>query len=239
ILESPRYNEIAKTFVSANRRHGLYFLRMKELGRSRPRLDVVEEIKETVRRHGFVADYVGGVYVLQGHMAQQVTSSLITGLARLLLLFFVVAWITSRSTRVSLALTASIGIVPSIILGLFGYLGLPLDVIAAPAVNVAVSMGVDAMIHMIQRRRALQEKGLGEAGVWLNVQRQLWQPIVTTGLVVSTGFGVFLLSQFPPTQRFGLIIILGVVLSCATALFLLPAAALLLRRSPRPAPHAP
>ncbi len=242
ILESPRYNEIAKTFVSEDRRQGLFFLRMKELGRARPRQEIVREIKEIVDENGFVPDFLGGVYVLQGHMARLVSSSLVKGLGRLLLLFFVIGWLISKSWSTSLAMTISIGIVPSIVLGALGWARVPLDVIAAPAINVAIAMGIDAMIHMVKRWRSLRGPEYTGAFLWNAVQRDLWQPVLTSLLIMGMGFGIFLFSQFPPTQRFGLIIIAGTLVAGAAAFFLMPFLTLLSlratearrRRFPRP-----
>jgi len=222
ILESPKYNEISKAFVSEDRRQGLFFLRMKELGRTRPRQEIVREIKEIVYNEGFVPDSLGGVYVLQGHMAKLVSSSLIKGLGRLLLLFFIIGWLISKSWRTSLAMTLSIGIVPSIVLGALGWARVPLDVIAAPAINVAIAMGIDSMIHMIKRWRSLHGPEYSGNFLWIAVQRDLWQPILTSTLIMCAGFGIFLFSQFPPTQRFGLVIIAGTLVAGAAAFFLMP-----------------
>ena len=40
--------------------------------------------------------------------------------------------------------------------------------------------------------------------------------------VVSTGFAIFLLSTFPPTQRFGAAIVVGTILASLTALYVMP-----------------
>ncbi len=247
MLESPRYNEIARAFVSENRRQGIFFLRMKELGRARPRQEIVREIEEIVYENDFVPDFLGGVYVLQGHMAQLVSSSLVKGLGRLLLLFFLIGWLISKSWSTSLAMTISIGIVPSIVLGALGWARVPLDVIAAPAINVAIAMGIDAMIHMIKRWRSLRGPEYTGVFLWLAVQREMWQPVLTSVLIMALGFGIFLFSQFPPTQRFGLVIIAGTLVSGAAAFFLMPFLTLLAlratealrRRFPRPPRQKP
>jgi predicted RND superfamily exporter protein len=40
--------------------------------------------------------------------------------------------------------------------------------------------------------------------------------------IICAGFGIFVLSTFPPTQRFGLAVILGTVTAATMALVVLP-----------------
>ncbi len=57
---------------------------------------------------------------------------------------------------------------------------------------------------------------------WSDVCGRLWKPIVYSLTVVSLGFGIFILSSFPPTQRFGIAVILGTLIAPLAALFVLP-----------------
>jgi predicted RND superfamily exporter protein len=41
-------------------------------------------------------------------------------------------------------------------------------------------------------------------------------------LIVSAGFAIFGLSAFPPTQRFGISIVLGTILASVSTVFVLP-----------------
>ena len=214
ILEQPQYDQIAKSFITEDRQYGLFLLRMNEANRNLSRLDIIDEIKELVSGQGFIAEIFGGVYVLQGHLSKLVSKSLIFGLGKLILLFALISWIISRSIRVSLAMTLSICLIPLNILGLIGIYRIPLDIISAPASNVAIAMGIDSMIHMIKAYRKLND--------WQAVRNQLWQPVLTSMIVVATGFAIFLVSNFPPTQRFGLAIVFGTILASLTALYIMP-----------------
>jgi predicted RND superfamily exporter protein len=224
ILEKPEYDNIAKSFVTEDRKFGLFLLRMNELNRVEPRLTIVEEIKAIVKTNGFTSEISGGIYILQGHLAKLVVSSLISGLIQLMFLFTLILWFVSRSIRITIAVILSISLLPFGILGVIGLYGIPLDVISSPASNVAIAMGIDSMIHMLQafrRRRNLGEKD--SRAIWQLVREELYQPIVTAAMVVSTGFSIFLFSTFPPTQRFGLAIVFGTILSTLTALYIMPA----------------
>jgi uncharacterized protein len=221
-LESPKYGKVAKSFVTANREKAMFMLRMKEHNRKKQRLKIIEEIKEIVRDAGFIPETVGGIYLLQGHLAKLVTKSLISGLLRLLLLFFLIGWFVSRSLRISITMTLSISFVPVIVLGLLGLARIPLDVIATPAINVSIAMGIDSMIHMINYLRRIKPTGLPTKEIWEKVTKRLWPPVLNTMTIITIGFGIFFFSHFPPTQRFGGIIVFGAFSAALISLYLMP-----------------
>lgn len=221
VLDSPRFGEIAKYFVTENRRHALFMLRMKEAERSGSRLQVVERIKEIVRKQGYQPFLVGGVFNLQGRLSQLITSSLISGSGFLNAVILMMTWFLSRSWKYSLAMLASLYFVPITMLGILSFIKMPLDVIAAPAVNVAIGMGVDSMIHLIIRAKRLEQKP-NDWEAWAKACAHLWDPILWSSLMVVAGFSIFMLSNFPPTQRFGFSVVLGTVLAPLATLFILP-----------------
>lgn len=221
VLGSPRFGEIAKYFVTENRRHALFMLRMKEAQRSGPRLQVVERIKKIVREQGYQPFLVGGVFNLQGRLSQLITSSLISGSGFLNAVILIMTWFLTRSWKSSLAMLVSLYFVPITMLGILSFMRTPLDVIAAPAVNVALGMGVDSMIHLIIRAKRLEQKP-NDWEAWAKACAHLWDPILWSSLMVVAGFSIFMLSNFPPTQRFGLSVVLGTVLAPLSTLFILP-----------------
>jgi predicted RND superfamily exporter protein len=228
-LERPQYDEIAKSFITDDHMEGLFLLRMNESNRTVSRLKVIDDIKDIVRAHGFIPEHVGGIYSLQGHLDQLVTSSVIFGMGQLIFIFTFIAWIVSRSLKVTLAITLSICIIPVIVLGMVGWLRVPLDVISAPACNIAIGLGIDSMIHMVRalRRQKLQDEKDIEA--WVKIRHRFWQPVATFTVVMILGFGIFTFSEFPSTQRFGAAVVFGTLIASMTALFVMPLTAQLNR----------
>ncbi len=230
ILESPRLNRIALSFVTSDRLQGLYYLRMREAGRTEPRAEAVARMEAAVVQSGLEPVLVGGQYDLQRQLARLITSSLRIGLGGLLLLFIGIAFIVSRSARVTVAMVACLSAIPAFVLGTLGHLGLSLDIIASPAASVALAMGVDSMIHLVVRVRRLSRGDLKGWSAWSAARQQLWQPILGAMLIICGGFGIFSLSTFPPTQRFGLAVILGTVTAATMALIALPFGATFTKR---------
>ncbi len=221
-VESPQFDEIGRSFVTPDHKEALYLIRMHEEGRSQSRLKVIEEIRNIVLRNGFVPTIVAGIYALQGRLADLVASSLIFGLLRLIGIFALIGLIVSFSPWTAFAVTLSIGIIPLCILGGFGIWDIPLDIICAPAANVALGMGIDAMIHMIAAYRRLKENGLTRADRWDKVRSTMAEPIMTSMIIITAGFGIFFFSSFPPSQRFGGAIVGGSIVAALTALFIFP-----------------
>src|SRR5919197_3711730 len=83
ILEEPKHERIARTFVTKDRTQAAFYLRMVERDRTKRRVDVVNDLRTIVRRNGFKPVLVGGIYQLQGELATLVADSVTTGLVGL------------------------------------------------------------------------------------------------------------------------------------------------------------
>jgi predicted RND superfamily exporter protein len=221
-MEKPEYGKIARSFITDDHVSGRFLLRMKESGRTTSRVEVVARIKDIVREHGFITEMIGGLYLLQGELSRLVSSSLIYGLFGLIGFFMVIALIISRSFKISLAMALALGIIPVCVFGAIGFMRIPLDIISAPAVNVAIGMGIDSMIHTVTAVRRRKLKGIDSKAAWLQARVRLWKPVLGSMFIVSAGFAIFGLSVFPPTQRFGFSIVMGTVLAAMSTVFILP-----------------
>ena len=222
IMNEPKYNRVAGTFVTKDRSMAAFYLRMNEHGRSQSRVDVVNELRSVVRQSGFRPVLVGGVYELEGQLAQLVASSLVKGLLGLMVVFTAVAWIVGRSLRTLTAMIFSLGLVPLCMLGAIGLLNIPVDIISAPATNVCIGMAIDSMVHLVFAVRRAQHAGKRGWATWIKGRQEQWHGIVFSDVLIGAGFAIFALSSFPPTQRFGLVVLAGTVVDILANLFVLP-----------------
>ncbi|HEX9729733.1 MAG TPA: MMPL family transporter [Gemmatimonadales bacterium] len=221
ILDQPLFHRIAASFVTADRQEGLFFLRMREAGRETSRAAVVARLRAMALRAGLEVTAVGGAYELQAQLGRLIGKSLRFGLGGLVLLFIGVAFVVSRSVSWTLPMVACLTAIPIVVLGTIGWAGVPVDIITSPAANVALAMGVDSMIHLVMRARRVRDHG----SVWdavAQARADLWRPILGATLIICAGFGLFSLSAFPPTQRFGVAVILGTLTAAVMTLVALP-----------------
>jgi predicted RND superfamily exporter protein len=222
IMEEPKHARVADSFVNKDRSQAVFLLRMVETKRDEHRVDVVDDLRAIAKKHGFKVSLVGGVYYLQGRLATLVASSLVTGLFWLNGLFAIITLIVARSLRVALAMILSLTLVPLCMLGGIGWFHVPMDVISAPATNVCIGIAIDSMIHLVFGVRRALHDGKKGWNAWIAARREQWRGIVYSDAIIAVGFAIFILSDFPPTQRFGVVVLAGCIVDILANLFVLP-----------------
>jgi len=222
IMAQPKYARVSKSFVTSDRKEAVFMLRMIEEKRTKYRVDVVNDLRAVCRKYGFKADLVGGIYYLQGRLAKLVAESLVTGLFWLNLLFVLIALVVARSIRGAFAMIASLTLVPLSMLGGIGWFHVPVDIISAPATNVCIGIAIDSMIHLIFGVHRAQRDGKKGWEAWVFAREEQWRGIVYSDVIIAAGFAIFVLSDFPPTQRFGLVVLAGCVIDILANLLVLP-----------------
>jgi uncharacterized protein len=83
-------------------------------------------------------------------------------------------------------------------------------------------MAIDSMLHLVFGVRRAQRNGKTGWSAWVSGREEQWRGIVYSDVIIAAGFAIFAFSNFPPTQRFGLIVVCGTIVDIAANLFLLP-----------------
>jgi predicted RND superfamily exporter protein len=68
--------------------------------------------------------------------------------------------------------------------------------------------------------RSAPKRGIWTA--WVAAREEQWRGIVYSDVIIAAGFAIFVLSDFPPTQRFGLVVLAGCIIDILANLFVLP-----------------
>lgn len=218
IAMGPLTGYMGRAFITDDRSQGHFNLRMREGMAGEAREMVMERMSGYATAAGFATTRIGGLYHLQAELGRLIRESMTTGIAALLGFFFLVALLASRALPVALRMWACLAVVPAVVLGGFGHLGIAVDIVTSPAANVALALGVDAMIHLVVRARRLGSR----QDPWGAALTRVGPPVLGATLIICTGFGIFTLSSFPPTARFGLAVALGTLVAAAMALAVLP-----------------
>ena len=127
------------------------------------------------------------------------------------------------------ATLAAIAVVPNLfagasILGLMGWLGIPLDLMTITIAAISIGIGVDDTIHYVHRMMAEMKDG-ADGDYWNAVQRShtsVGRAMSYTTLTIALGFSVLALSNFVPTVYFGLLTGLAMIAALIADLTLLP-----------------
>ncbi|MDH3206470.1 MAG: MMPL family transporter [Gemmatimonadota bacterium] len=219
LASSPQLGGVGLGFVTAERDQGHYLLRMRESHEEPSRQAVMDRMSGYARDAGLEPTLVAGLYDLQAQLGRLIQSSLRIGIGGLLVLFLGVALVVSRSFLTTLKMWLCLAAIPTVVLGTFGLFGIAVDIVTSPAANVALAIGADSMIHLVVRVRRLTGTTVAP---WTTAVAQISRPVLIATGIISAGFGIFVLSSFPPTQRFGLAVILGTAAAATMALVVLP-----------------
>lgn len=232
LLSTQLMDNVGAGFVTEDRQHARFFLRMREAQLLEvgavDRREVVQRLTDAAADKELEVELVGGLYDLQGRLAELVARSLLTGLTALLVLFIGIAALVARHWRPALAMVGALIAVAVITVGSLGLLHLPLDVIASPAANIAIALGVDSMIHLVACWRRLRSstegaaEGASTADAWSQARQRMALPIAGAAAILAAGFGIFSLSSFPPTQNFGIAVVIGTLTAAVMALLAVP-----------------
>lgn len=175
-------------------------------------VDTIESYADSLSKLGIQVRYAGSGYkayvfadlLLQGQILSLVLSFGIV--AVLLTLMF-------RSLLVGLAGTIPIAITAVVNFGAMGLLGIPLSSATALISSIAVGIGVDYAIHLIEYYRTRRLAGDEIAVAARRTVSHTGRAIVFNAITVVGGFAVLLLSAFPPNQQVGGLVALNMVTS--------------------------
>lgn len=134
---------------------------------------------------------------------------------------FVLAALLFGSLYFGVMTVVPVTITTILVAGAAGWLRIPLDVSTALAAGVAIGVGVDYAVHYLFRYRR-ERQGMDHQGAALNTLRSIGRTIVFNAIVVTAGFAVLFMSEFPPHVKLGVFVVVYMILSCVVALMVLP-----------------
>ena len=166
--------------------------------------------------------HLNGMLVLYNNLLQSLFSSQILTLAAVIGAIFLMFIALFRSLQL-----AAIGIVPTavsagIVLGLMGWLGIPLDLMTITIAAIAIGIGVDDSIHYMHR---FKHEIAVDSNYWQAVQRchmSVGRAMYYTSITVILGFSILVLSRFVPTIHFGVLTSLAMAVALLANITLLP-----------------
>ena len=165
---------------------------------------------------------ITGLAVLYNNMLQSLFQSQI---GSLLVVFSVIAFmllIIFKSFKIML-----IGLIPNIfvassVVGILGLLNIPLDIMTITVAAISVGMAVDNTIHYIYRYKKEMKLSHSIETALHNAHTTTGRAIFYTASTIATGFSILSLSNFFPTQLFGIFTALAMLIAFISSLSILP-----------------
>jgi predicted RND superfamily exporter protein len=117
--------------------------------------------------------------------------------------------------------TIPIAITATVNFGVMGLLGIPLSSATALISSIAIGIGVDYAIHLIEHYISKRKEGLSIKETVNETVIHTGKAIVFNALAVMGGFIVLTFSVFPPNRQVGALIALNMVISATMTLTVL------------------
>ena len=166
--------------------------------------------------------HLSGMLVLYNNMLQSLFRSQILTIGVVFLAILSMFVILFRNMKM-----AAIAIVPNVfaallVLGLMGWIGIPLDLMTITIAAITIGIAVDDSIHYVHRFT----REFGKDGdYWAAVGRShasIGRAMYYTSVTVTLGFSILVLSSFVPTIYFGLLTGFAMLIALLANLTLLP-----------------
>jgi predicted RND superfamily exporter protein len=138
--------------------------------------------------------------------------------------FFIVALILSllfKNVLTGIVGTIPIAMTAVINFGVMGLLGIPLSSATALISSIAIGIGVDYAIHLIEHYEIKRTEGFSIEDAASQTVAHTGRAIVFNAVAVMGGFAVLLLSVFPPNRQVGGLIALNMATSAVGTLTVL------------------
>ena len=212
-------------YVSIEHDEARILLRILDSRHDLRRKELLEKIQRDITSElGFAkADVtVTGLLVLYNNMLQSLFKSQISTLGVVMLGIAAMFLFLFRSFVLSV-----IGIVPNlmgalVVLGIMGWLDIPLDMMTITIAAITIGIAVDNGIHYIYRFR----EEYGHNGDYVKTLHichgSIGTAVLYTTATIIFGFSILVLSNFIPTIYFGLLTALAMLIALLAALTLLP-----------------
>lgn len=111
----------------------------------------------------------------------------------------------------------------ALIMGFMGYAGITIDLTNLLIASIVIGIAVDDTIHFLYQFRAFHKiTGDVEAAI-AHAMEHAGRAMVSTSMVLSAGFGVYLASNLVSMQRFGLLVGFTCIIALVVDLVLAPA----------------
>ena len=165
---------------------------------------------------------ITGLAVLYNNMLQSLFQSQIGSLMVVFSVIALMLLLIFKSFKIMI-----IGLIPNIfvatsVVGILGLMKIPLDIMTITVAAISVGMAVDNTIHYIYRYKKEMKITHSVEMALQNAHTTTGRAIFYTAATIASGFSILALSNFFPTQLFGIFTALAMLIAFISSLSLLP-----------------
>ena len=216
---------VIEPYVSVKHNQVRFSIRVKDSQKNLRRNALLKKIRyDLVHKLGLQENHIHltGLLVLYNNMLQSLFDSQILTLAIVVLALLGMFLILFRSLKLAL-----IAMVPNLIaigavLGIMGWLNIPLDMMTITIAAISMGIAVDNTIHYIYRFKKEFKVDPNYIRTVHKCHGSIGYAMYYTTVTVIIGFSILILSNFLPSIYFGLLTGLAMFIALLAALTLLP-----------------
>ncbi len=224
--------EIVLPYISVEKDEARISVRIKDSLKDLRRNDLIKKINlDLNNKLNLKTDEykLAGVLILFNNLLQSLFKSQILTLGIVIFGIYVMFFVLFRNKILSL-----IGIVPNFIaaffiLGIIGFVEIPLDMMTITIAAITIGIAVDNSIHYIYRFREEFKKIKNYNMTLDRCHNTVGVAILNTSITIVFGFSILILSNFIPTIYFGVFTGIAMLLAMISVLTLLPKLIITLR----------
>jgi predicted RND superfamily exporter protein len=213
------------SYVSIENDQTRFWVRVKDSEEELKRNEFLKKIQyDLINQQKLKEDQVhlSGMLVLYNNILQSLFSSQTLTIGIVVFLLMGMFLVLFRSLKVSLIAISPNILSVSVVLGMMGWLDIPLDLMTITIAAISVGIAVDDTIHYIHR---FEEEFQIDGNYIQSVHRchgSIGYAMYYTSITIIVGFSILTLSNFVPSIYFGLLTGLAMLIALIAALTLLP-----------------
>lgn len=212
-------------FISIDDNQARFNVRVIESAPDLNRNELLQRIEAGVEEEfGFSDEQVRltGILVMYNNVLQSLFQSQILTLGVVMLAIMLMFLMLFRSLSIAILCIIPNGIAAAFVLGIMGWLNIPLDIMTITIAAISVGIGVDNTIHYMHRfKREFPRLGNYRETMYF-CHNSIGRAMYFTSMTIVAGFSILALSNFIPTIVFGLLTSLAMLVALTGSLTLLP-----------------
>lgn len=200
-------------------------IRVQETSHNLKRSELIQKINSyIVNEEGIAQDRVHftGMLVLYNNMLKSLFDSQIMTIGTVYLAILLMFIILFRSFTLAILATIPNALSAALVLGIMGWLGIPMDMMTITIAAIVIGIAVDNSIHYVHRFKAEFQKDHNYLETMKRCHGSIGKAIYYTGVTIIFGFAILALSEFIPSIYFGLLTGLAMAVALFLNLTLLP-----------------
>ena len=212
-------------YVSVEHNQVRFWVRVRDSEKSLKRNELLIKIKKDLIGMTKINEeniHLSGMLVLYNNMLQSLYDSQILTLGITVLLLMGMFLVLFRSLKVALIAMLPNVLSVTVVLGVMGWLNIPLDMMTITIAAISIGIAVDNTIHYIHRFKAEFDKERNYLNTMHRCHRSIGHAMYYTSITIIIGFSILAMSNFIPSVYFGLLTGLAMLMALLGALTLLP-----------------